>query len=276
MITEEITCPYCGVSNSRLWAKENTFQALRCNDCSFIYCSPRPSEHERELSTQLGVHLDGNMNISERRVSSKVDRYTKIINEMFPELRTIKTPISWIDIGAGYGEVVEAVSKIAPIGSSIVGIEPMQPKAIAAQKSGLNIIQGLFGMHSPKSMYGSLINVFSHIYDFDSFLSDVHSVILPGGYFLIETGDMSHVKSASDIPSELGLPDHVAFASQKHLEGFLYRNGFQAELIKTVRIDTYERFVKNLIKCSLGKKIPLQIPYTSPYRSILIKAKRLN
>lgn len=169
---------------------------------------------------------------------------------------------------------MEAVTGLAPAGSSVVGLEPMIIKARAAQQRELNVIAGFIGADAEKRQFASLINVFSHINDFDVFLREVSSVLVDGGELLIETGDMEGLRTREEFPGDLGLPDHVAFACRKHLQGFLERNGFEVVSMHRASIDTYLYTLKNIVKKVLGRNVIIKWPYSSPYRTVRVRAKK--
>ena len=273
---ETTACPYCMQAEPSYWASENGWAVVKCQKCGFLYCNRRPSQASREQSTQLGIHVAGSdLDITERRVPGKVELYRRVLGRMFIDVWERDQPISWIDVGAGYGEIVEAVQKLAPKGSTIVGLEPMQPKLNAARAKGLEIIEGYIDENTPVYQYVSIINVFSHIYNFDAFLQQIRTILVEDGELFIETGDMSDVHVRSQLPSELGLPDHVAFASKRHLEGFLKRNGFTVIAVESVQTDTFLFAIKTFVKCMIGRDVKIRMPYTSPYRSIRVRAKKL-
>lgn len=274
---ENIACLYCGDKNSQPWATENGYTAVKCKNCGLIYVNPRPSLSLISEAVQTGVHSDvehGRTAIG-NRVSSKVNAYRKIMESMFDDLWASKKKVSWLDVGAGYGEVIEAVSLLAPAGSKIVGLEPMKPKAESARARGLTIRQCYLNEVNEKFDVISLINVFSHIPDFRSFLKDVRKVLSDGGEIFIETGNTADLKYLNQVPGELDLPDHLVFAGEKHLEGFLKETGFSIVSLKRRRIDSLSNFAKSIIKKLIGRKVNLALPYTSAYRSLLIRA-RLN
>jgi len=220
----------------------------------------------------LHSEVEGGRNVVVRRVSSNVNLYKIILTEIFSDIWKKATPISWLDIGAGYGEFIEAVMAVAPNGSNILGIEPMQPKAIAAQKRGLNVKNIFLSDVNEKYDIISLINVFSHIPDIKSFLNEIKQVLKPSGYFFLETGNTADLQSAKEAPTELDLPDHLIFAGEKQIEMWLTEAGFEILSIKKIRKDTFINFLKNIIKKILGRKVTLALPYTSTYRSLLIRA----
>ena len=53
---EYINCPYCNLDNSKFWAKENGYTAVKCNECGFIYVNPRPSLQVIKNAIETGYH----------------------------------------------------------------------------------------------------------------------------------------------------------------------------------------------------------------------------
>jgi len=272
---EDIACLYCGDSQSQPWATENGYTAVRCSNCGLIYVNPRPSLSLISEAVQTGVHSDvehGRTAIG-NRVGSKVAIYKNILGSLFEDLWLSSKKVSWLDVGAGYGEVIEAVTLLAPAGSKIVGLEPMKPKADHASARGLTIRQCYLNEITEKFDVISLVNVYSHIPDFRSFLKEVTTVLTSTGEVFIETGNTADLKSLLEVPGELDLPDHLVFAGEKHLTGFLNEAGFSVVTIKRRRIDTLTNFAKSIVKKAIGRKVNLALPYTSAYRSLLIRAK---
>lgn len=275
--SETINCPYCGESKSLPWATENGFTAVKCSGCGIVYVNPRPLLSLISEAVQTGVHsgVEHGRAAIARRVVAKVARYKKLLSSMFNDVWHNPQEISWLDVGAGYGEVVEAVSALAPPGSKIEGIEPMKPKAEQAKRRGLSIHKAYLSDVDEKYDFLSLINVFSHIPEFRDFLiRDVKRVLKRNGEIFIETGNIGDLNSRQDIPTELDLPDHLVFAGEKHIIGYLLEVGFGILEIRRIRKDGLLNLAKNLAKKLLLRgKVVWAIPYTSPYRSLLIRAK---
>lgn len=273
---EVISCLYCNESKYFPWATENGYTAVKCSNCGLIYVNPRPASSLISEAVQTGVHSDvdhGRTAIG-KRMGSQVNHYKKVLANMFDDVWSNPKSISWLDVGAGYGEVIEAISSIAPMGSIIVGLEPMKPKATHARARGLTIKESYLNEVDEKFDFLSLINVYSHIPDFRAFLKDVRRVLTVNGEIFIETGNTADLKSRNEVPGELDLPDHLVFAGEKHLVGYLTEAGFSVISIKRNRVDGLMRVVKNIAKKLLGRKdVTLTIPYTSAYRSIMIRAK---
>ncbi len=272
--TEIIPCPYCKNTQYNIWATENGFTAVKCKKCNLVYVNPRPILSMIENAVKTGVHSEeaNSINVVSRRIGSKVDRYRKVFANMFSDIWESQRPVSWLDIGAGYGEIIEAISLIAPKNSVIKGLEPMHPKAEKARARGLIIIEGYVDSVTEKFDIISLIDIFSHIPDFRSFLKEAKEVLNKNGEIFIETGNTAEF-NRDEIPGELSLPDHLVFASESHIRGFLEEVGFEIIEIKKVRIDTLIWFLKDIIKFLIGRPIKVILPYTSPYRSLLIRAR---
>lgn len=275
--TENINCPLCSEATSINWAEENGYTAVKCVSCGLVYVNPRPSLSLISEAVKTGVHSDvehGRTAIV-RRVVTSVARYKNIISYMFSDVWHSNKPISWLDVGAGYGEFVEAVTSLAPSGSRIEGLEPMKPKADDAKKRGLKIKEMYLSEVSDKYDILSLINVFSHIPDFNMFLKDVKNVLTENGEIFLETGNTGDLISCHEVPGELDLPDHLVFAGEKNIIAYLNEAGFSIIYIKRIRIDGLINFTKCFVKKLLGRKVTLSIPYTSKYRTLLVRAKLL-
>ncbi|MFC1550183.1 class I SAM-dependent methyltransferase [Candidatus Neomarinimicrobiota bacterium] len=273
--TEAIDCPYCNESKNLPWAKENGFVAVKCIACGLVYVNPRPTQTLIRESVETGVHSNvghGRTAIA-HRVGSNVSRYKRIFSSMFHDVWQNHKKLSWIDVGAGYGEIVEAVAALAPLGSQVEGIEPMKPKAYRAQARGLKISEKYLHDVTKKFDFVSLVNVYSHIPDFRFFLDEIKNVLVENGELYLETGNIGDLDDCFEVPTELYLPDHLVFAGEHHLKGYLSDAGFSIIAIKSMRMDGLINFLKNIIKKIIGRQITLAFPYTSRFRTIMIRAK---
>lgn len=274
--TEVVSCPYCGSAERRSWARELGFTAVRCSGCNLIYVSPRPVQSLISAAVRTGAHgaeADG-LKVVSRRVPAKVRRYRRLLGRLFADVWSAGRPISWLDVGAGYGEVVEAVVGIAPKGSRIEGLEPMAPKAAAARARNLPVTEDyLRPTTHDKFDFVSLVDVFSHIPDFSAFLRDVVAVLQPRGEIFIETGNLADLRDRQEFPGELGLPDHLVFAGERQLRGFLDRAGFEVVSVERLRMDGFANLAKGIVKKALGRSVSVRLPYRSAYRQLLVRAR---
>ena len=272
---ETVACPYCGSAKHRDWAVELGFTTVRCQDCRFLYCNPRPASALIDEAVRTGTHgaEAGGLNVVTRRIASKVTQYRRLFGQMFGDVWIAGKPITWLDIGSGFGEVMEAVGAVAPPGSKVFGLEPMQPKAEQARIRGLSVTQDYLSPNHQKVAFVSLVDVFSHIPDFGKFLIGVKEVLLPGGEIFVETGNLADLDVRDEFPGELGLPDHLVFGGEEHLIGFLSRAGFEIVQINRVRIDGIINLGKNVVRKLIGRSVLFRVPYTSRYRQLQIRAR---
>ncbi|MCR5871125.1 MULTISPECIES: bifunctional 2-polyprenyl-6-hydroxyphenol methylase/3-demethylubiquinol 3-O-methyltransferase UbiG [unclassified Sphingomonas] len=272
---ETIPCPNCKSAQFEPWAEEIGFRVVRCASCRLLYVNPRLPMAAIDKAVQTGAHGEeaGGLIVTSRRSPRRVTAYYNKFKDLFADKWAGGQPIRWLDVGAGYGEIVEAVSRLAPPGSVVEGLEPMKPKADAAKARGLAVKQQYLSADHPKVDVVSTVDVFSHIPDFDAFLGDVRAVLAPGGEVFVETGNLADIENRNEFPDELGVPDHLVFAGEAQITQYLERAGFSVVDIRRSRLDTLESFVKGVAKKILGRNIILRMPYTSSYRSLLIRAK---
>lgn len=275
---EHVRCPLCGGDRAAPWAEENGFVAVKCALCGLIYVNPRPVRARIDAAVRTGAHRDERLqlNVVGRRVAGKIDHYRGTVGSMFKDVMKRNRPIRWLDVGAGFGEVVEAVQSLAPAGSCVEGIEPMAPKAAFARGRGLRVNEGYvhdFSARPDRYEFVSAINVFSHVPDFRQFLEEIKRVLSDGGEVLIETGNASDIGERRHFPDELMLPDHLVFAGEAQVRRFLTEAGFEIVQTRRVRIDGAVHFAKTVIKRLLGRPVVVSLPYTSPTRTLLFRAR---
>ena len=275
---EWISCPYCHANDPKPWVVENGYTAVQCRGCRLVYVNPRPVSSLIADGVETGQHNDvvGGKVVIGSRVARKVWSFLRVLRRMYRDVWNADRAISWLDIGAGFGEVVEAVQSIAPRGSRVQGIEPMRPKAQHAQTHRLDVQCGYLDAVKEKYQFASLINVFSHIPDFRPMLLQIKERLEPRGEFFFVTGNIADLNSSRDVPTELDLPDHLVFAGEHHLRGYLDEAGFECLQIERTRPDTIINLAKQLVHKTRGKNVSIVIPYTSGCRSLRIRARLKN
>jgi SAM-dependent methyltransferase len=273
---EWIPCPCCKQDGGcEPWAEENGYVAVKCNRCGLVYVNPRPSASLISEAIKTGVHRDvaHSRTAIAHRSASNVRLYRRLLSRALPDVWAAGRPIAWLDIGAGYGEVVEALTMLAPVGSRVEGIEPMTPKVAACKKRGLSVREAYLSSIDDQYDFVSLINVFSHVPEFHDFLREIKVVMRPNGEFLMETGNIGDLASVRHAPTELDLPDHLVFAGEYTIGRYLENAGFEIVGIWRRRRDTIFNALKNCARKLRGYQVTLAAPYTSPYRSLLIRAR---
>ena len=275
MRLEDVNCPCCGANATTPWATESGYSLVRCTACLLLYVNPRPSMQDISAANKLGEHRTeaGTVVVRAHRDARLVSGFRRLIAELFPDL---SGPVRWLDVGAGYGEMVQAAQSMLPPGSKVQGIEPMTAKTLHAQAAGINVVA------TPLSEVGeghdvvSLINVFSHIPDFREFGRELRRVLRPGGTLLLQTGNAADLPSRSAYPGELYLPDHLVFAGEAQMGRILGDLGFRIEQVHRERLDSPAFVVRSAVKHLLRGKLLLQLPGTSPFRLVTYRATRID
>jgi SAM-dependent methyltransferase len=273
---EPISCPLCRASDTRPWGCENGYDAGKCNSCGLVYVNPRPTMAHITEANKIGQHRtdSGSIDVAYRPSRRKELYHRNVVQQLFDEELRSGKAISWLDVGAGYGELMHALAGLLPSGSKIHGVEPMETKARYARNRGF-LLSGTLKDISTQYDVVSLMNVFSHIPDFDRFLTELKHVMRKDSTILLETGNGGDLDTSDQYPDKLYLPDHLVFGGLSHVESYLKRNGFELMSVKTSRVDTLSWALKCVVKRSLGRDAKVVIPYTSPFRTVYFKARYL-
>ena len=97
--------------------------------------------------------------------------------------------------------------------------------------------------------------------------------LVQNGEVYIGTGNVADMERSS-FSGVLSLPDHPVFSGEKHIGGYLQQAGFEVVKIDRIRVDTIVGRVKDIGRRLTGQPVLMRIPYTSPYRSLRVRARR--
>jgi SAM-dependent methyltransferase len=269
-------CPCCGRNKVADWAEEAGYKVVRCVHCRLLFVDPMPQSQTVDEAVRTGTQVISGkaIDVRARRVSRKIAYYRKRLTSAIADVIAADKPVHWVDVGAGYGEFIEALAAVLPAGSRIEGVEPMTHKAEDARARGLAIQNSYLQPAQFEADFISNIDVFSHIPDYAGFLNTVVSNLRPGGQFFMETGNTAEVEHRSEVPAELGLPDHLVFAGRPQLALYFDKAGLDILSVREDRFDTATQMAKNLIKLLIGRDSNVGIPYRSGYRQLMVRAKR--
>lgn len=235
-----------------------------------------PDPNYVEAAVRSGKHKLGSsiVNVRSRRIDSKVPHYTKRMTSMIADVIARGEAVTWVDVGCGYGEFIEALQRVLPAGSTITGVEPMAHKAEAARHRGLEVINDYLQPHQFEADFISNMDVFSHIADYRGFLATVVTNLKPAGEMIVETGNTADLHSRRQVPNELGLPDHLVFSGRASADRYFASAGLRVKDVVEERYDTIMQMSKNVVKLVLGRPSFVAIPYTSPYRQLIYRVER--
>lgn len=283
MQLEHVSCYICNSNLTEPWAREQSYEMVKCTNCGLVYLNPRPISSDIDEGCQTGMHgTDGGiLNTRGRYSIRKVDEFFLKTSQLFPDEELMLGPCRWLDIGAGYGEFVQALTRLTPPGSLLFGIEPCRPKAKKAKSLGIPVDSARLSDVRGKYTHVSLINVFSHLPNPIEYLGWIQSLMEPGCQLLLVTGNGGDIPR-EEFPGSLYLPDHLSFAGEPHIKAILDQAGFHIRAIQRYRAsvsnDHYLMGLsKNVARWALGRpSVPLKIPEVTRYRSLWIRAQLRN
>jgi len=259
-------CYNCESSYNSFYAEENGFTLVKCQKCGLLFIEKMPSKDKISLAQQQGQHKgDKEINTTGIYYNDKIHQYFIVLNDLFKEdLNNKKT---WLDIGCGHGEFMEALIEFSNGNLIIKGSEPNIYKQESALSRNLDVSFIDIETHKEKYDVISILNVFSHLPNPPLFIESLKKLLTPFGELIIETGNSSHLK-ASDHYRPFYLPDHLSFASEKIVVNILKRHGFEIIRIKKypfhlVRFN-FKKLVKEFIKLflpSYKSELPLYLKW---------------
>ncbi|HEV2208400.1 MAG TPA: class I SAM-dependent methyltransferase [Verrucomicrobiae bacterium] len=246
-----VTCYNCGCPGSRLYDSENGFQLRKCEQCGLLYVNPRPPDGAVDDAARTGTHRGERVLCTTGAyLESKELRLRRalelVFNGSLPEG-------SWLDIGAGFGELLAALQALCGSKLSVVGLEPNSDKVLAAQARGLPVELMEGGVRARGRFdYVSALNVYSHLPDPVQTIREWADLLRPGGQILLQTGDTSNLPPWRH-PRPYSLPDHLSFASEPILRNVLEKIGLHVTAV--VRRPLYPAISPLYRLRQIGKKV---------------------
>lgn len=278
---EFVNCYICKSQQSSLWGEERGYTMVKCDHCGLVYLNPRPAAYEIDEAARTGLHRvgPGNLNSVGYYSAKKVATYREKLTPLIGDMQRPQEPWRWLDIGAGFGELVEAVMELSPRGSDIRGIEPCQPKVNKARSKNLPVSARSLSEVQDRYTHVSLINVYSHLPDPAEFLADLHRIMEPNAYLLLVTGNGGDIPR-SEFPGSLYLPDHLSFAGEENIQTVLDHARYEVvTLTRHAESPTLDNLpvalMKNIARRLTGRApVPFSLRRGSGFRSLWILARR--
>lgn len=274
---EDVSCYLCGSDAGTIWATENGYEVRRCAECAILYVPTRPPVLMIDEASRTGTHVtdNGEMNVTGSFARIRQLRLASIVKRLFSDSIARGTPMRWLDIGSGHGELLLALRRILPAGSTVLGVEPNVDKRTEAHRRGADVVGSIDDVAGRFDVI-SLMNVYSHLPDpvtslseFAAFLDDHDGVAL-----LIETGNAAELHDASEYPGQLDLPDHLSFTGEQQLGLLFERLGFRTRTIRRHRLDGVLGTGYQVVRRLRDSSVRVHLPYRSPFRDMFVVASR--
>jgi len=235
---QAVDCPGCGLHTYTKAFKKLGFDYATCDNCGTLYQTPRPPlesfeafYHDSESSKYWAETFFPAVAETRREkiFIPRVERLIKFCNEnkFLPE--------TLIDIGAGYGILLEEWKKRYPLKRAIA-IEPSQHLASICRKKGHEVIENIVEKINQRDLQADLIvcfEVLEHVFDTKAFIRAIANLLKPGGHLMFSTlcVDGFDIQTLWQHSNSIS-PHHINFLSRKGFKELFRHAGLKVvELI---------------------------------------------
>lgn len=278
-----VDCYSCGSKEYTHYDSENGYDLVKCSDCGLLYLNPRPAEEEISKALATGVHRgESTINFTGKYVEHKIHKYLGVLSDIYPEGKSVFQNKKWLDIGCGYGELLEALNLYSDGKIIVRGSEPNEAKQQSAKSKNLDVSFIDLDSHEEKYDYISFMNVFSHLPDPVGFIAGLRKNLNPGGEIVMQTGHSCHLP-AKYHHKPYQVPDHLSFANQEIVEDIFKRTGYEVLKVKIYRFDFFPykfdlmQLVKEVVKIIIRRRKNLEgLSPRYPYRDMFVRCRLMN
>ena len=242
-ITVEISkCPICSSSRNKIFCTIFEYDYLKCSSCEHLFCKFVASQEKIEefysstkdiKSAQAKVYID--KEIFNKRVNLIAIPKVNFVNDNIKHDEEKKT---WVDIGAGVGELVYASKKN---GWNSIGFDVDIDSIKFAKDNDINVNEGLLNDSFDYSIFEnatvvSFINVLEHVRDPSDLVLKVSKYIPKNSYLLIEVPRHPSLSSflnyffPQNSNRHIYPPDHLHIFSDNSMELMLSNYGFEIQV----------------------------------------------
>jgi len=171
------TCDLCGSKNIREYFKPGDI--VKCDDCHFLFVSPRPSLEDIQNSYSDENFYDSWLGEGEGRLKMWQKRYSRI-------KQYIGAAINILDYSAGIGTFMQ-LAKLD--GQNVFGTEfSASAKKISAEQYGIELFDTDYFFSSKYNNYFDAItawHVVEHVISPKSLIENFYKVLKPGGLLFV-------------------------------------------------------------------------------------------
>jgi 2-polyprenyl-3-methyl-5-hydroxy-6-metoxy-1,4-benzoquinol methylase len=175
------TCALCGSGLRTVHRAFRDIPVVRCKDCGFLYSSRiMPAE---SLQSYYADNFGSIRHLQGQRVNARTNAV------VLQRLLDLKSAHSWLDIGTGYGFLLDWLEKV--YGVEAEGIELSQQECEYARKElGLKVHDRLLSECGLKRNHYDVVTSFEvieHIAEPIGFLTELAEYVKPGGWLIVMT-----------------------------------------------------------------------------------------
>jgi len=223
-----VPCPVCTGLDSAAYVEKSGFKFLKCPDCGYIFCHPRPSQ--AELGAHYGVS-DGDEGIRRDFYPKASSRTRRGFLNGLKLLRQV-----WgkrvLDLGCGGGFVAGCMKAVGAKESHGIDINPNAIEYARAHFPKCEFHCGTFDDFSGGKLapFGFVYSseVIEHVEDVEAYMRFLVEVTEPGATVFITTPDIASAQVPEDVTAwdVFSPPVHIQFFTEATLARIFARFGF--------------------------------------------------
>ncbi len=235
MITNKLSfrgCDLCGETQTlELLYKRRGYHIVRCKSCSLVYTNELPGLQELATLYSAQYYTAGS------KYNGLGSASSQNAQEQFLRLKKLKDLRydRWLDVGCATGDFLEAAQHQV---SFLHGIEFSAYAVEQARKRDFSqVVQGSILGYDQNELYDLITfwDVLEHLESPRQSLQKAFSLLRPGGYIAISTGDIesNFAKISGRFWHLLTPPQHLYFFSHKTIRILLQQVGFNHVMIES-------------------------------------------
>jgi SAM-dependent methyltransferase len=246
-----VHCNLCGADDYTVVFPKGYAQLhriVRCNHCGLMYSNPQELiDCERFVTDPQPFIEDWNGQYLRKQIVQIPDnlRALRVLNELAPQRGQL------LEIGSFCGIFLD---RIRAEGWDVTGLEPDAAVAdYSRRRYNLNIVGGILPnpAFADKSFDAvMMLHVIEHMPDPSENLREIHRILKPGGFLVVETPRFDSMMFKLLGRHERSIQNcngHIYFFTVPSLKKMFEKNGFQVEKVEFVgRTLTLDRFIWNL------------------------------
>lgn len=231
------SCDLCGHDLFEELFESNGWRIVRCQRCQLAMTSPRPTASAMaEFYSDKFYDEHHSYGQAQLKPPKPEDRAFAREMKALAEVRTRRSNPRSLDVGCGYGRLVQA---FADGGFDAMGIEPNRSACTAAQSAGRNVRFGTLDSSDLEVDSFAAITAFhvlEHVHYPGDFLTRCRELLVADGTLAIEVPDFDCPASRRHGPdwSHLHAGEHLHQFTRQTLTAFLRKAGFHVLRVRRV------------------------------------------